>query len=345
MFVKDLCIQSINGTVKFSNITQGTISNCKLASTSNRDDVYNVFLSNQSHYSRVVNCFIFGSIGIYNDSKLNTSNGLTIQNNYITYSKIGVYLNGTCHHLIANDLEGFTDLPYKLHCSSSILECIGERNNTGNWIKINGSSNNITVAMSSEGGSAYNPLLSIDGDCNKIDIINASGYKLFEYINGTGNTIKARNIVSIQNCPIMGKDEIIESKQKNLFVDDNIPLLFDIENDDIRNYITSGKYTYDETTKQITLTDSEILNINFSSLVGDEPYFIYYEGEGIPNKELFFPKIKIDGDSGQEDGIGGSLTFIKYPSTNIYNEFNYSDVSWKITKLKVAKYFTKKLIN
>lgn len=272
--VSFLRINSPNGAIRFSNITQGVIENCAFSGES-LSTVPTIDITNESHCVQIRNNWIYGGIGI----NVVDSNALTIEGNYICYCSKGLVLTGEHHFVVNNDLEGGNTLSYQINCNGSHLSLMGERNDSsGAWIELNGHSNDVTVSMFSDGGSFYNPLISLTGRFNKIKVLNVIGYALFDssVINSQFNIIDlTTQPETLLNTPLT-PEHLLDSGNTFLFNEKSV--IFDSAQDDVTSLITadSVSYSYDPNTKIITTNEQGLLVFDLSKLTAYNDQLIYF---------------------------------------------------------------------
>lgn len=337
------------GTIKFDNATQSRLSDCRLAAPQYSDQ-NNLVIANESHWIIIENNFIIGGNGVEVDAN---SNGVTITNNYVTYCNNAIKLKGGGQHkVIHNDVEGYNKKPYIIGCSSSEIECWGERNKSGNWIEVTGNYNIITVAMFSDGGSFYKPLLKLSGSNNKITIKNSSGYTIFE---GNDAITGEYNEITIQRCRTLTNRELMkkpESYLTNTFIFGNQDVLI-TEYDDITQFVTNdpSDYTYDPDRRIFTLLSDTKLEFDFSSVIPENVQgYLYFEATGISfdthGKFIYSPaynSVEMLNVNERIISLSG-YTGKAYPRT-IESEIGIATQAFKINKLRLSLYLTNKLID
>ena len=129
--------------------------------------------------------------------------------------------------------------------------------------------------------------------------------------------------------------------------DDELPLAFDIDEDNLVPYISGGNYTYDSATKTITLTGSDRFQLNFEALRQNSPsgnLLIYVETQGMSaaTHGNFYTR-----SSSNEEGTELYLTkWVASLQNNnpIYTYPSGNGVAFKFLKLRVAYYCTSKLV-
>lgn len=341
--IEKLSIHCDGGCVKMSNATQSALRDCRFYNV-READTDNVLFTNESHFSTIENCYVYGGNGIVVDDD---TNGISIKNNYVTYCNKAIYIKGGHEdEVLHNDVEGFSVMPYFIACSSSNIEIIGERNKIGKWIQIEGNKNDIVVRdMSSDGGHYYDPLMTVSGNANKIRVMSASGYNIIPIggNSGIGNSFEFVDVRGLLNARLFQSETITGSNMP----DDERPLAFDIDTDDITPFIKQGDYTYTAATKTIQLTGSTRFELDFSSLRSQSPteaLLIYIETTGVsaPPHGQFYMKTS-NGETGPELNIQKWVSCLKNNNV-IYTNPSANGVAFRFTKLRVAYYGTSKLI-
>lgn len=341
--IENLSIRNNSGgTIKVQNLTQGIIKNVSLRAP-DQTDVDNLHIGNESHYFTVDNCYIRGGNGIHID---NSTNGCRIINNYICYCNQAMYIEGGSHLIKHNDVEGYSTIPYYLACINSEIDAHGERNISSAssnmpWIILNGNANKINARLQSDGGSYYNPMMSINGNINDISIKGSSGYELVNSLSGSGNSINLISAAALTNYVLVKGSLVDLSALKS---DNANSFLFNSDTDDISQIIPETNFTYNSSTKTITLTSSGTIHFNLSALANGDPVIVYYKYTGITAPGHGNAYCLSTGQGGFEMSVNDNITYIRYPnSTRLYTATLPSGASWKIT-LRIARYFSDDLI-
>lgn len=328
---------SVAGCINFINATQSKIMDCRCYSPS-QTDVDNILISNESHYAIITNCYINGGNGIHIDS---SCNGCNISNNYLAYNNISMNIEGGQHLIKQNDIEGYSSKPVIIACVDSDIDANGERNLTGNiWVDVTGSYNRINIRMLSDGASYYNPLLRISGNMNRITITHSKGYAIINSDTGIGNVIDIIRAEALTNYNLINSANI---PLDTFITENNVPLLF--EDGDLTSYIQNASgFTYDPATQEVYITTAgTYFTLDFTSLVGSDPYYVYYEFAGISAPGHGNMAFYNNGSSGASSSMHGKVSAIVYPGTVFFANIGGAGAKWKISKLRIAKYFTPKL--
>ena len=275
--------------IKFDNITQGVIQNCSIRVPST-SDYKAIFLDNESHYCRIINNFVFGGIGISN-SENNTSNGLTIEDNYLSYGNCSIRLYGFHHKLQGNHSEGGNVLSYDILCDNSYIDVVTERNvRSDYWVNISGNSNDISLWVGMDGVRLADSVVNLSGQCNNIKFMRCSG--VIELFTITSNNSKY-NVISIYdniytqyNVNKFIQANMLSSDNKFIFNDSSI-LINDV--DALNDLITddSAEHTYNTSTHRMEVPNGGQLKVDLTAIPnyveGSYLYVIYnYRGESAP---------------------------------------------------------------